>query len=321
MLKIIIRRIALSIPLIIGITFISFMLIQLAPGDYLSFLKMNPQVSEETVKKLTELYGLDKNIFLQYLKWLWRILHFDLGMSIAYKTSVSYLISSRALNTLILSLSSILFSWTLAFGLGIFSTWRRWRLEDSILLFISYIIMSLPSFLLSFFLLYIASRTGYFPLGGTYSPEYFFLSPFEKIADRLHHLILPTLAIGIPSAGYLYRLIRSNFIEFVDSTFIRAVRGRGAGEFRILFVHVMRNAINPFITILGFEFSSVLSGAALTEIILNLQGLGSLLLKAVLAQDLYLIMGSVLISSVLLVLGNLFSDITLAICDPRVRVE
>ena len=321
MFRTVIRRVLVSIPLILGITFISFLIIQAAPGDYLSALKMNPQISPETVERLRRTFGLDQPVVIQYFKWLWRLLHFDLGISFAFRAPVAELIFSRALNTFILSISSICITWFAAFTLGIYTAWKKNSLSDRTFLTISYFLMSVPGFLLAFFLLLVASKTGYFPLGGTYCPEYFFMNALGKITDRLRHLVLPVIAMSLPSAFYLFRLIRANFIEYLGETFVKAAKSRGAGDDRILLVHVMRNAINPFITILGFEFASVLSGAALIEIILNLQGLGTLLLKAVLSQDLYLIMGSVLIGSVMLIAGNLLADIALAFTDPRVRLE
>ncbi len=321
MLKIIIRRLIVSIPLVLGITLISFLIIQAAPGDYLSALKMNPQISPETVERLRKSFGLDQPVLLQYFHWLWRVLHLDLGISFAYRAPVADLIASRAFNTFLLSLASICVTWSLAFIIGIFTAWRKNKPEDKILMGASYLFMYTPGFLIAFLLLFAASRSAYFPLGGTYSPEYFFMSVPQKIIDRLYHLVLPVIAMSVPSASYLFRLVRSNFLEFINETFVTAARAKGLSERRVILLHVMRNALNPFITLLGFEFATVLSGAALIEIILNLQGLGTLLLKAVLAQDLYLIMGSVLMGSVLLVIGNMFADAALAVVDPRVRVE
>jgi len=321
LLKVVIRRILLIFPMLIGITFISFAFISMAPGDYLSTLKMNPLISPETIEEMRRKFGLDKPFYLQYLYWLWRVIHLDLGESFFYRAKVIDLISSRAFNTLILSLSSIFFAWLIGIPLGIISAIKKDTIIDRIIQTFSFVWMSFPSFFLAFLLLLLVVKTGILPPGGTISSYYYLLSPVEKVYDRILHLILPTAVLSSISMAGIVRLMRGYYIQALNENSVLFAKAKGLPLLRVYFVHALRLAINPFITLLGYEISSLLSGAALVETVLNLQGLGTLMLKAVLSQDIYLIMGGVLTSSLLLMLGNLIADILLLFADPRARME
>ncbi len=317
----ILKRLIHMIPLMLGITFLSFIIISLAPGDYLTSLKMNPQVSEDTIRRLEQQFGLDKPLYIQYLKWLWQVLHLNLGDSIAYRVDVLSLILSRTFNTVILSVASIVFAWSLAVPIGIAVAYWQNSLFDRILSFVAFFGMAVPNFFLAFLLLYFALKSGWFPVGGTFSHEYDTLTFFGKITDRAHHLILPVIVLGTSGMAGLMRLMRGNILEIKNSDYVRTARAKGLSEPVIIFKHVLRNALNPFITLAGYELGSLLGGAALVEAVLNLQGLGTMMLQAVLGQDIYLIMGSLLIGAVLLIVGNLVADITLTIVDPRIKME
>jgi len=317
----ILRRIIISIPLLLGISLISFFIISLAPGDYLSTLSMNPQISQETIERMRIKFALDKPVITQFFYWLWRILHLDLGESFFYRMPVADLIFSRATNTLILAVCSIFFAWILGIPIGIFSAMKKDTFIDRLIQTISLFIMSVPTFFLAFLGLLFAAKTGFLPAGGTISSLYSTLSPVERLSDRFSHLIIPVIVLGSPTMAMLIRLMRNYFLDALSSEYIIAAKARGLKKRSVFFKHALRNSINPFITIFGYEIGSILSGAALTEAILNLQGLGTLLLKAVLSQDIYLIMGGILVGSVLLIFGNLIADILLTISDPRVKVE
>ena len=321
MLRFILKRLIHMIPLLLGITFLSFCIISLAPGDYLSTLKMNPQISEDTIRRLEADFGLDKPLYLQYIKWLWQILHLNFGDSIAYRVDVLSLIMSRAFNTVILSIASILFAWSLAIPIGIAVAYWQNSLFDRILSFLAFFGMAIPNFFLAFLLLYFALKTGWFPIGGTFSYEYDSLSLFGKFADRAYHLILPVIVLGTSGMAGLMRLMRGNILEIKNSDYVRTARAKGLSEPVIIFKHVLRNALNPFVTLAGYELGSLLGGAALVEAVLNLQGLGTMMLQAVMGQDIYLIMGSLVIGAVMLIVGNLTADVTLTIVDPRIKME
>ncbi len=307
------------IPLVIGITFISFLIIQMAPGSYLDQLKMNPQISKETLKELERAYGLDQPLLVQYFKWLINALKFDLGYSFSYHVPVLELIKERIGNTLFLSITSGLLAWILAVPLGIWAALNPNRWIDKFIQLFSFTFMSIPNFFLAFLMLFVAVKTGIFPTGGATSPDYDQMSLWGKILDRLWHVSLPAFVLGIGSLAGLVRLVRSAMIEAMQSEYVMFARAKGLPERDVIFKHALRNALNPFITLLGFEIASLLSGAALVEIIVNWPGMGMLMLDAVLSQDLYLVMGGLYIGAIMLIIGNLIADILLAKVDPRVR--
>ncbi|WP_029522102.1 ABC transporter permease [Persephonella sp. KM09-Lau-8] len=315
----IVKRLIQMIPLVIGITFISFIIIQMAPGDYLDQLRMNPQISKETLKELEKAYGLDQPILVQYFKWLINALKFDLGYSFSYHVPVIELIKERIGNTLFLSITSALLAWLLAVPLGIWAALNPNRWIDKFIQLFSFTFMSIPNFFLAFLLLFVAVKTGLFPTGGATSPDYDQLSLTGKIIDRLWHVSLPAFVLAIGSLAGLVRLVRSAMIEALHSEYVMFARAKGLPEKQVIFRHALRNALNPFITLLGFEIANLLSGAALIEIIVNWPGMGMLMLDAVLSQDLYLVMGGLYIGAIMLIIGNLIADILLAKLDPRVR--
>ncbi len=319
MLLYILKRLIQMIPLVIGITFFSFLIIQLAPGDYLDKLKINPQISKETLQQLKQAYGLDQPILVQYVKWLINALQFNLGYSFSYHMPVIELIKERVVNTLFLSITSAIIAWGLAIPLGIIAAVKPGMWIDRFIQLFSFTFMSIPNFFLAFLLLLFAVKTGLFPTGGATSPNYDQMSFLEKIVDRLWHVSLPAFVLAITSLAGLVRLVRSTMLEALQSEYVLFARAKGLPERQVVLKHAFRNALNPFITLLGFEIANLLSGAALIEIIVNWPGMGMLMLDAVLSQDLYLVMGGLYIGAILLIIGNLIADILLAKLDPRVR--
>lgn len=314
----IVRRIINMIPLLIGITLISFLVMSMVPGDFLSNLKMNPSVSPQMVAQMEAEFGLNQPLLVRYGKWLWQVAHLNLGISLTYRVSVLALIGSRALNTIILSAASMLFAWALAIPIGIIVAINQDSIWDRVLSFLAFFGMSVPNFFLAFLVMYLALRTGWFPVGGTYSVFYSQLDFWAKVADRINHLILPVMVLGTSGMASLMRLMRSQILEIKNADFVRTARAKGLSERVVIYKHVLRNALNPFVTMAGYGLADLLGGAALVEAVMNLQGLGLLLLDAVRSLDVYLVMGSVLMGSVLLLVGNLLSDIALVAIDPRV---
>ncbi len=318
MLRFILLRFLQAIPTILGVTFISFLIIKLAPGDFLDQLKLNPQISPETIERLKKLYGLDEPVLVQYFKWLKSAVVFDLGYSFQYHAPVVELIAERIPNTLLLSVSSALVAWTLAIPLGMLAAFKEGSKIDKLVQAYSYSFMSIPSFFLAFIFLFIASRMGWFPIGGIQSPDFESLSLMGKVLDILHHLFIPAMTLALVSLAGLTRLVRSAVIEVLKSPMIVMLRAKGVPE-RVVVKHVFKNAMNPFTTLLGYEIASLISGAALIEIITGWPGMGMLMLDAVLAQDLFLVMGGLYIGTIMLIVGNLIADLLLAWIDPRVR--
>ncbi|HOK56017.1 MAG TPA: ABC transporter permease [bacterium] len=317
----ILKRLLQFIPLLIGMTFISFFIIQLAPGDYFTQLKMNPEISPETIENMRKLFALDKPIIIQYFYWLKNIFTFNLGESFSYHVPVSFLIKVRLKNTIALSIFSIFFTWVIAIPLGIFGAIKDKKWQERILSFLAYIGISLPSFFIAMLVIFFIAKTAVLPLGGTTSIFYENASNIEKFIDYLKHLFVPGMILTISGIGSLYRLMKNNFLETLNSPYIFTAYAKGIPTYKIYFKHALRNAINPMIIIFGYELSGILSGAGLVEIITGWPGMGRLVLEGVLSSDLYLVMASLLIGGILLILGNLFADILIALVDPRVRLR
>ncbi len=303
---------------LLGVTFLSFLIIKLAPGDYLDQLRLNPQISPETIEALKRQYGLDQNLLLQYIKWLTSALRFDLGYSFQYHAPVSQLIGERIWNTLLLTATSTVLSWLIAVPLGLLAGLKEGTWIDRLIRAYSYVFMSFPSFFLAFIILVLVSKTGYLPVGGPFSPDFHKLSLWGKIVDVLSHLFVPVLTLTLVSSAGLIRLMRSSVIEIKNSPMVVMLRAKGVSNW-VIIKHILRNAMNPFTTLIGYEIAGLLSGAALIEIIVGWPGLGTLMLDAVLSQDLFLVMGGLYIGTIMLLIGNLIADILLAIVDPRVR--
>ncbi|MDP2939881.1 MAG: ABC transporter permease [Candidatus Omnitrophota bacterium] len=317
----ILRRILISIPLLFVISLMTFMFIQLAPGNFFDTLRLEPQISEETIINYEKLYHLDKPAIVQYLFWLNNLLRFDLGYSFFYNSPVSKIILNRIFNTLILSVSALIFTWSVALPLGILAAVNHNRFIDKFFQFLSFLSLSMPNFFLAMILLFLASNLRIIPLGGMHSANFDSFSAPAKALDILKHLLIPTIVISFAAIASLQRIMRGNLLENLRQQYILAARAKGLPERRVIYVHALRNAINPLVTIFGYHLSDLLSGEALIEIICNWPGLGSVMLTAVRAQDIYLVMASMLMGGILLLGGNLISDCLLAWFDPRIRYD
>ncbi len=314
----IVRRLLISIPLLLGATFLAFMLLQLAPGDMLAAFRQDPLVSEETLHRFEEKFHLDKNPVEQYVIWVWNVVRGDFGESFTQKQPVVAVIRGRAFNTILLSLVAMLFTWLVALPLGIMAAVRQNKVSDRIIAFISFFGMSIPGFFFCLLLLYVVSLTGILPVGGMTSPDFDDMSIAGKVLDVAVHLIIPTIVLGMGGMAGLQRIMRGNMLEVLRAQYITTARAKGLSERRVVYWHALRNAINPMITLFGFQLSALLSGAAFVEIVCGWPGLGSLMLKAMRAQDQFLVMGSLLIGAGMLIMGNLLADIALALSDPRI---
>lgn len=300
-----------------------FAIIQLAPGDYLDTLRQNPKISPDTIKQLSANFGLDRPPVEQYWRWLRRILtHGDFGTSFVYQRSVASLLWERIPATLLLAISSLILTWAIAIPLGIIGAVEQNGIADRILRVISYIGQGFPSFITALLLLFLAQNTSpLFPVGGMTSINHADLTPLGKILDVGWHMILPTIALSVTSFAGLQRITRGQLLDVLRQDYIRTARAKGLPENRVIYVHALRNAVNPLITLLGFEFASLLGGAFIAEFFFNWPGLGRLILQAVTNQDLYLVMASLMMGAVMLILGNLLADLLLKVADPRIKLE
>lgn len=319
-LKYILKRIIQTIPLLIIVSLISFFIIRLSPVDPLAELKLNPSVSPATVEKEKQRLGLDKPIIIQYGKWAYSFVRGDLGVT-STGEKVSQKLKERIPNTLLLTSIVIFLTWLVGVPLGIIAA-VNWKTPfDRLLTVLTSIGMAIPSFFFAVLLLIFAVKTGWFPIGGLTSPNYSEMNFGAKFWDITHHLILPVLVLFTISLAGLQRQMRANMLDVLDSDYVKFARAKGLPEFTVIYKHALRNAINPMITLLGFEFAGLLSGAALTEYVFQYPGLGRLILEAVMKSDINLVMASLMMGAVMLVLGNLIADILLIITDPRIRVK
>ncbi|MGK7949129.1 MAG: ABC transporter permease [Xenococcaceae cyanobacterium] len=302
---------------------LSFAIIQLAPGDYLDTLRNNPQISPERIAELQQQFGLDKSPWEQYGRWLWRVItRFDFGMSFVYFRPVSSLLLERIPATLLLAFASIIITWTIALPLGIISAVKQNTLLDRSLRVLTYLGQGFPPFITALLLLILAQYLSpLFPVGGMTSINHEELSFLGKILDVGWHMILPTIALSITSFASLQRLTRGQLLDVLRQDYIQTARAKGLPENKVLYVHALRNAINPLITLLGFEFASLLSGSFIAEFFFNWPGLGRLILQAVQAQDLYLVMAVIMMGATMLIIGNLLADLLLKAVDPRIKLE
>lgn len=321
MTRYLVRRLLHLIPLIIGITLVSFAVMQMAPGDYLDQMRQRPEVSPETVARMAEQFGLDRPMWEQYARWLWGLLQGDLGYSFAWHVPVSTVIMTRLGNTLLLTITAMALSWLIAIPLGIYAALRDGSPPERALGLLSFVLLAVPEFFLAFMLICLAARTGWAPTGGMVSAWHDQMGWFDRLRDIFSHLIIPAGVLAAGSAASLQRFLRSNLLDVLHQPFITALRARGLSAWRVHYRHALRLALNPLITMFGYQLSGLFSGAALVEIVTGWPGMGSLMLEAVIGQDLYLVMAAMLMGAVLLVLGNLLADILLALADPRVRLS
>lgn len=315
------RRLAHAAFLLLGISIFSFALLQLAPGDFFTALEVNPQVSARTIAALRTQYGLDKPLPLRYGNWLGAVLRGDLGTSFAYNSPVAPLLALRARNTLLLTGTATLLGWLLAIPFGIWSAARRGKLGDRVGGVMTSTLLTVPDLVLFLALLLLAVRTGWFPTGGMVSGEFGDLNFWGKLKDVAYHLLLPSLGLALATLPPLVRHIRSAMIEVLDSPFIRAARAHGIAEHRVLLRYALPVAANPLISLFGFSIATMLSAGLLVEVILSWPGIGPLLVEAILAKDIFVVVGTVMLSSLFLVAGNFLADMLLFAADPRIRME
>ena len=316
----ILKRILQSIPLLIMVSILSFTIIKLSPIDPLAELKLNPAISPQVLESEKQRLGLDKPVHIQYLNWAGNFIRGDLGVSVSGER-VSNRLMERVPNTLLLTSVVIIITWLLAIPLGIYAA-LHWKSHfDRFLTVISSMGMAIPTFFFALLLLIFAVKTGWFPVGGLTSVGFETFSLTHKILDIVHHLFLPVLVLATASLAGLQRQMRGNLLDVLESDYVKMARAKGLPENKVIYKHAVRNAINPLVTLLGFEFAALLNGAALTEFVFQYPGLGRLILEAVMKSDMNLVMASLMIGTIMLIAGNLIADILLKVVDPRVSLD
>lgn len=321
MLRHIVRRLIQLVPLLLGVSILSFLIIQLSPGDFLAEIRLNPVVSQETVDQMRANFGLDKPLHVQYVRWLRNIIRGDFGYSFAYQVPVLWLINTRLLNTLLLNVVALVIAWLIAVPIGIRAATQQYSTTDNLLSLGAYIGISTPTFFSGLLLLFFAFKTGWLPIGGMTSLDYSLLPWWGKVLDVARHIIIPASVLAFLAVAGLMRQMRANLLEVLRQDYVKTARSKGLTDRVVIYKHAVRNAINPLITIFGLELGGLLSGSAILENVVGWPGLGQLILDSVIRKDLYVVMGSLLIGGVTLVVGNLVADILLAVADPRIRYD
>ena len=321
LLRVVGRRLMNAVPILFVTLAFAFWLIQLAPGDVYTAYALNPDIRPEDLERFRANFGLDQPWYVQFGRYLWNAAQGDFGFSQTFKAPVFVLVQQRAANTLLLSMVSLLVAWGFSVPAGIIAAARQYRWQDQSIAVLAFLGLSIPNFFLASLLLYVISATGsWLPIGGMTSIDHDQLSAFGKTWDLAKHLVVPALVISTAITAGLTRIMRANMLEVLGQQYITTARAKGLAERVVILTHALRNAINPMITILGFNIGDILGGAALVEIVTGWPGLGKLILSALLSQDPYLVSGSLIYGVILLMLGNLLADILLTITDPRIRV-
>jgi peptide/nickel transport system permease protein len=328
MLAYALRRLLLMIPTLFAISVISFVIIQLPPGDFLDSMLAQMEaegggMDEQQVAAIRARYGLDQPIWAQYFNWIGGILlRGDFGQSFEWNRPVSELLWDRLGLTVAVSFSALIATWLIAFPIGIYSAVRKYSIGDYIFTGIGMIGLATPSFLVALILMYVAFAYFGQSVGGLFSPEYRD-APWSwgRFLDLLGHIWIPLLVIATNGTASLIRILRANLLDELNKPYVVTARAKGLSEARLLVRYPVRAALNPFVSSLGYVLVGLISGEAIISVVLNLPTTGPILLQALKAQDMYLAASFILMLSVLTVIGTLISDILLAALDPRIRYQ
>jgi len=321
------RRLLMMIGTLLVISIISFAIIQLPPGDFLTAyierLEESGQTRDEAlVEALKKRYGLDQPIYMQYLKWMWGMFHGDFGQSFLYNRPVAELIWERLALTVSVSFAAMIFQWVAAFPIGIYSAVKQYSLGDYLFTFLGFIGLAVPNFMLALILMWLAFSQFGVNVGGLFSSD-FVDAPWSwaKVVDLLKHLWLPMVVLGTAGTAGLIRIMRANLLDELHKPYVTTARAKGLSERRLLLKYPVRVALNPFVSTVGWSLPALVSGSTIVSIVLSLPTTGPLLYRALLMQDMYLAGTFIMMLSVLTVIGTLVSDILLAWLDPRIRYE
>ncbi len=328
MFRFILWRMVWMLPFLLAISFISFVLIQLPPGDYVTtyiatLAASNEIVDQNTAADLRSRFGLDQPMIVQYWKWITNILLYgDFGLSFEWQQPVSELIWERMSLTLVLTFSTLLLTWGIALPIGMFSAVKKYSIGDYVVTFFSFLGLAVPSFLLALVLMYFAAVEFGQSVGGLFSEQYQ-NAPwnFDKFIDFLQHLWIPVVILGVSGTASLIRVMRANMLDELNRPYVTTARAKGLSEFTLLVKYPMRLALNPFISTIAWLLPNLVSGSIIVAIVMSLPTAGPLLLQSLMSQDMYLAGAFILLICALTVVGSLISDILLALVDPRIRLE
>lgn len=320
----IVRRCLIMIPTLFAISILVFIVIELPPGDVVAIrlqrlMRMNE--TQEMIENWRHRYGLDRPAYVRYWRWISRFVTGDLGYSLSWSMQVYDVIAERFVLTAVISLLSLLFTWVMAFPIGIFSAVRQYSLGDYFWTVIGFLGLAIPNFLLALILMFLSYK--YFPdlgVGGLFSQQ-FEGAPWSlaKVVNFLGHLWVPILVVGTAGTASLVRILRANLIDELKKPYVEMARSKGLSEVKVILKYPLRIAINPFLSTVGWVLPSLISGTVITAVVLGLPTAGPIFLDALRTQDMQLAGAFVMLSAALAVIGTLISDILLAIVDPRIK--
>jgi peptide/nickel transport system permease protein len=320
------RRILLGLLTVWAISLLSFLIIQLPPGDFVdAYIAQQAGtggfVSKETADLLREQYGINQPFHVQYLKWMSRVVQGDFGQSLEFSIPVKDVIGDRIWLTVVVSVGAILVTWGLALPIGIYSAVRQYSIGDYLATFIGFLGLAIPNFMLALILMYIGFKYFGASVGGLFSPE-FQLEPWSlaKVWDLIKHLPLPLIILGLAGTAQLIRIMRANLLDELRKPYVVTARAKGLPEHRVILKYPVRAALNPFASTIGYLFPFVVSGSIIVSVVLSLPTVGPVLLRALVAQDMFLAGTIVLLLGVMTVIGTLISDLLLMWIEPRIRL-
>jgi len=327
MLAYIVRRSLLALITVVAISILSFVIIQLPPGDFVttyiaSMSAGGATVSEAEVEALREDYGLNRPMYVQYLKWVGLMLQGNFGMAMEWNRPVKDVIGDRLALTVVVSVAAVIFTWALALPIGIYSAVRRYSLGDYVFTFIGFIGLAVPGFMLALVVMYVGFRYFNTNVGGLFSAE-LADAPWSaaKIKDMLVHLPIPAIVLGLSGTAQMIRIMRSNLLDELRKPYVMTARARGLTESRVVMKYPVRVALNPFVSTIGYLLPFIVSGSIIVSLVLSLPTVGPLLLKALIAQDMFLAGTIVLMLGLMTVIGTFISDLLLMWVDPRIRLQ
>ena len=321
------RRALLAVFTVWAISMLSFAIIQLPPGDYVSsyiaqMASMGSVVTDEEAQNLRIQYGLGQPIYVQYLKWMKLVVQGNFGMSMEWRRPVTEVIGDRLWLTVVVSVAALFLTWVLALPIGIYSAVRQYSVGDYVATFIGFIGLAVPNFLLALVILYFGFVLFNANVGGLFTPE-LQDAPWSqaKVWDLLKHLPVPALILGLAGTAQQIRIMRANLLDELRKPYVVTARSKGLPESTVILKYPVRVALNPFASTIGYTLPYIVSGSIIVSIVLGLPTVGPLLLKALIAQDMFLAGTIVLLLGVMTVIGTLISDILLVWVDPRIRIE
>ncbi len=327
MISFLTRRLVLALITTWAISVIAFAIIQLPPGDYVTayIAQLEAQgdfVSEDEAVNLRTEYGLDQPFPVQYYKWMRQAVRGNFGVAMEYRRPVSDVIGDRLILTAALTFTSIIFTWILAIPIGIYSAVKQYSVGDYTFTFIGFIGLGVPNFLLALVVLYAGFVWFGANVGGLFSPEYVD-APYSiaKVLDLLNHLWMPSLILAIAGTAQLIRVLRANLLDELRKPYVVTARAKGLSEWRVVLKYPFRVAMNPLISTIGYLLPLIVSGSIIVSVVMSLPTVGPLLLKALIAQDMFLAGTIILMIGLMTVVGTFISDILLAWVDPRIRLE